>query len=65
MKTKHIDNGRNRKKHEYKDDADIFREESPRAIRRRKVLPKYLFWILTAVAAFIVAAAVYVTVFGV
>ncbi len=47
----------NKNKH-YKDDADRFREESLRAIRRRKVLPKYLFWILSAVAAIIVATAI-------
>lgn len=41
------------KSNKYKDDADRFREESLRAIRIRKVLPKFIFWILCAIAAII------------
>ena len=40
-----------------KDDADRFRETSLRAIRRRKQLPKILFWILATITAVAVAAA--------
>lgn len=39
-----------------KDDADLFREQSLRAIRRRKNMSKYGFWILVAVAVLVVAA---------
>lgn len=44
------------KGHSHKDDADVFREQSLRAIRRRKNMSKYGFWILTAVAVLVVAA---------
>lgn len=53
---------RNRHHHSHhsshkKDDADRFRETSLRAIRRRKKLPKILFWILATITAMAVVAA--------
>lgn len=49
----------------HKDDADIFREQSLRAIRRRKLWSKYLFWVLTILAVAVVLFAIYLCVFGV
>lgn len=49
----------------HKDDADIFREQSLRAIRRRKLWSKYLFWGLTILAVAVVLFAIYLCVFGV
>ena len=46
-------NSESAKSNKYKDDADRFREESLRAIRIRKVLPKFIFWILCTIAAII------------
>ena len=48
-----------------KDDADIFREQSLRAIRRRKLWSKYLFWGLTIFAIALALFAIYICVFGV
>ena len=42
--------------HHKKDDADLFREQSMRAIHRRKVIPKILMWVVSAIAAIVVAA---------
>ena len=39
----------------YSDDADKFREESLRAIRIRKIVPKILTWILSIIALLVVA----------
>lgn len=44
----------------YKDDADLFREQSLRAIRRRKLWSKYLFWALLALAVAVTALAAFV-----
>jgi hypothetical protein len=49
----------------HKDDADIFREQSLHAIRRRKLWSKYLFWVLTILAVAVVLFAIYLCVFGV
>ena len=49
----------------HKDDADIFREQSLRAIRRRKLWSKYLFWVLTILAVAMALFAIYLCVFGV
>ena len=49
----------------HKDDADIFREQSLRAIRRRKLSSKYLFWVLTILAVAVALFAIYLCVFGV
>lgn len=49
----------------HKDDADIFREQSLRAIRRRKLCSKYLFWGLTILAVAMALFAIYLCVFGV
>lgn len=49
----------------HKDDADIFREQSLRAIRRRKLWSKYLFWVLTILAVAVAFFAIYLCVFGV
>lgn len=49
----------------HKDDADIFREQSLRAIRRRKLWSKYLFWVLTIFAVAVVLFAIYLCVFSV
>ncbi len=49
----------------HKDDADIFREQSLRAIRRRKLWSKYLFWVLTILAVAVVLFAIYLCVFSV
>ncbi len=49
----------------HKDDADIFREQSLCAIRRRKLWSKYLFWVLTILAVAVVLFAIYLCVFGV
>lgn len=49
----------------HKDDADIFREQSLRAIRRRKLWSKYLFWVLTILAVAVVFFAIYLCVFSV
>lgn len=49
----------------HKDDADIFREQSLRAIRRRKLWSKYLFWGLIIFAVAVVLFAIYLCVFGV
>ncbi len=49
----------------HKDDADIFREQSLRAIRRRKLWSKYLFWVLTILAVAVALFAIYLCVFGV
>ncbi len=46
----------NKSHNSHKDDADLFREQSLRAIRRRKTIPKYLFAALVVVALLIVAA---------
>lgn len=46
----------------YKDDADLFREESLRAIRRRKYFSQITFWGLMILAV-IVLLAVYVAYF--
>lgn len=43
--------------HRHKDDSDKFREESLRAIRRRKLWSKWLFIILTILAIAIVLLA--------
>ena len=58
---------RPRKKRVYdeKDEADIFREQSLRAIRRRKLWSKYLFWGLTIFAIALALFAIYICVFGV
>lgn len=40
----------------YKDDADKFREESLRAIRIRKIVPRILTWVLSAIALIVIAA---------
>lgn len=42
-----------------KDDADKFRETSLKAIRRRKVLPKIIFCILSVITLMVVAFAIY------
>lgn len=39
-----------------KDDADIFREQSLRAIRRRKYMSKMILWVLSVLAVLVVAA---------
>lgn len=49
----------------HKDDADIFREQSLRAIRRRKLWSKYLFWVLTILAVAVALFAIYLCVFSV
>ena len=49
----------------HKDDADIFREQSLRAIHRRKLWSKYLFWVLTILAVAMALFAIYLCVFGV
>lgn len=49
----------------HKDDADIFREQSLRAIRRRKLWSKYLFWGLIIFAVAVALFAIYLCVFGV
>ena len=49
----------------HKDDADIFREQSLRAIRRRKLCSKYLFWVLTILAVAVALFAIYLCVFSV
>ena len=49
----------------HKDDADIFREQSLRAIRRRKLWSKYLFWVLTILAVAVVLFAIYLCVYNV
>lgn len=49
----------------HKDDADIFREQSLRAIRRRKLWSKYLFWVLTILAVAVALFAIYLCVFGI
>lgn len=49
----------------HKDDADIFREQSLRAIRRRKLWSKYLFVGLTILAVAMALFAIYLCVFGV
>ena len=49
----------------HKDDADIFREQSLRAIRRRKLWSKYLFWVLTIFAVAVALFAIYLCVFSV
>lgn len=49
----------------HKDDADIFREQSLRAIRRRKLWSKYLYWGLTIFAVAVALFAIYLCVFGV
>ena len=49
----------------HKDDADIFREQSLRAIRRRKLWSKYLFWVLTILAVAVALFAIYLCVLGV
>ncbi|WP_308228023.1 hypothetical protein [uncultured Prevotella sp.] len=49
----------------HKDDADIFREQSLRAIRRRKLCSKYLFWGLTILAVVVALFAIYLCVFGI
>ena len=49
----------------HKDDADIFREQSLRAIRRRKLCSKYLFWELTILAVAVALFTIYLCVFGV
>lgn len=46
-------------RHFKKDDADRFRETSLRAIRRRKVLPKIIFCILSVITIIVVAFAIY------
>lgn len=38
------------------DDADVFREQNLRAIRRRKLIPKILMWIMSILAVIVVAA---------
>ena len=53
----------NHGRHEHiQDDADVFREQSLRAIRRRKMIPKILMWVMSILAA-VVAAAVFVAYF--
>lgn len=42
-----------------KDEADIFREQSMKAIRRRKYAEKVMKWTLCIVAASVVAFAVF------
>lgn len=49
----------------HKDDADIFREQSLRAIRRRKLWSKYLFWGLIIFAVAVALFAIYLCVFSV
>lgn len=49
----------------HKDDADIFREQSLRAIRRRKLWSKYLYWGLTIFAVAVALFAIYLCVLGV
>ena len=49
------ENKRHHHKH-YKDDADKFREESLRAIRIRKIVPKILTWVLSVIALLVMAA---------
>ena len=49
----------------YKDEADLFREQSLRAIRRRKLWSKYLFWGLIILAVAVVSFAIYLCVFGI
>lgn len=46
----------NNKHHHHKDDADLFREQNLRAIRIRKELPKFIFWVLTIVALIVIGA---------
>ena len=49
----------------HKDDADIFREQSLRAIRRRKLWSKYMFWGLFIFAVAVALFAIYLCVFSV
>lgn len=49
----------------HKDDADIFREQSLRAIRRRKLWSKYMFWGLIIFAVAVALFAIYLCVYNV
>lgn len=39
-----------------KDDADLFREQSLRAIRHRKLMAKGMYWLLIVMAILVIAA---------
>ena len=62
MKKSHYNS--KKKSVDIKDEADLFREQSLRAIRRRKQWSQYLFWALTAFAVVIASFALYLCVLG-
>lgn len=45
--------------HHHRDDAEIFKQQNFRAIKRRKVLSKLLFTLLTTIAILITVAVIY------
>ncbi len=45
--------------HYHRDDAEIFKQQNFRAIKRRKALSKLLFTLLTTIAILITAAVIY------
>ena len=63
MKKSHYNS--KKKSVDIKDEADLFREQSLRAIRRRKKWSKYLYWGLTIFAVTVASFAIYLYVFGV
>lgn len=60
-----MNNFNHNKNNQKKDDADQFREQSLRAIRRRKMMAKLLSWTLTAIAIAMLAAVVAVYYFDI
>lgn len=60
-----MNNFNHNKNNQKKDDADQFREQSLRAIRRRKVMAKLLSWTLTAIAIAMLATVVAVYYFDI
>lgn len=47
---------RTKNNNQKKDDADLFREQNFRAIRRRKIIAKGTHWFLIAMALLVMAA---------
>lgn len=47
---------RTKNNNQKKDDADLFREQNFRAIRRRKMMTKGTHWLLIAMALLVMAA---------
>lgn len=45
--------------HHHRDDAEIFKQQNFRAIKRRKALSKVLFTLLTTIAILITAAVIF------